>query len=139
MFAEVCKHSCNDSFCRHKLFIIVKSCTMSGGVWGSLLLGDDSNIVLLWYRSCFCVAWEIFTDAQWRVPNVPVKHFCKISWRESGETTNVMRPGCYLIDFVVVYALIPPLILNGGFPFIPISLLKIIKRHPLKSLIKWWS
>lgn len=48
---------------------------MYGEVWGSLLLGDDTNIVLIWLNVFFCEAWESFTKAPRWAPNVLDKHY----------------------------------------------------------------
>lgn len=67
--------SCKDSLCWHKFSTIVKSCAMSDGVRGSLLLGDDPDIMFLWCNILFCVAWKSFTEAPQWTPNVPDKRF----------------------------------------------------------------
>lgn len=62
--------SWKDSFCWCRFSIIVKSCVMSSGEWGSILLGYDPNIVLLWCNILFCVACESFIETPRWASNV---------------------------------------------------------------------
>lgn len=67
--------SCRDSVYWCRFSIIDKSCAMFGRVWGSLLLGGDSEIVFLWWNVWFYEALESFMKAPWWAPNVPDKYY----------------------------------------------------------------